>query len=218
MALLFRRSILLSSMLCNVEVLYGVTKAHIEKLEQADRIFFRRLFEVPNCTAIEAFHLETSTIPVRFLVMKKRLNYYWNILQMDESELVKKVYNGQRSMSVKNNWFLNIKSDSEECDINLSESEIRSMKQHSFSKLVKEKISSVSAQYLINLRGKHTKSVNLKYSEEMQPYLRNEELSIQNKKLMFRIKNRLIDVNTNFKRKYKNNLECRLCSAPEKSQ
>ena len=145
MALLFRRSILLSSMLCNVEVLYGVTKAHIEKLEQADRIFFRRLFEVPNCTAIEAFHLETSTIPVRFLVMKKRLNYYWNILQMDESELVKKVYNGQRSMSVKNDWFLQIRIDLEECDINLSESEIRSMKYHSFSKLVKEKISSVSA-------------------------------------------------------------------------
>ena len=35
---------------------------------------------------------------------------------------------------------------------------------------------------------------------------------------MFRIKNRLIDVKTNFKRKYNNNLECRLCSAPEESQ
>ena len=52
----------------------------------------------------------------------------------------------------------------------------------------------------------------------MQPYLRNEELSIQNKKLMFRIRNRLIDVKTNFKTKYNNNLECRLCAAPEESQ
>ena len=52
MAILFRNSILLSSMLCNAEVLYGITQAHVEKLEQADRIFVRRLFEVPNCTAI----------------------------------------------------------------------------------------------------------------------------------------------------------------------
>ena len=218
MALLFRSSILLSSMLCNAEVLYGVTNAHVEKLEQADRIFFRRLFEVPNCTAIEAFHLETSTIPVRFLLMKKRLNYYWDILQLDESELVKKVYNGQRTFSVKNDWFLQIKSDLEVCDITLSESEIRGMKEHTIRKLIKEKISLISAQYLIKLRGKHSKSINLKYSDKIQPYLRNEELSIQNKKLMFRIRNRLIDVKTNFKKKYNNNLECRLCSSPEESQ
>jgi hypothetical protein len=29
---------------------------------------------------------------------------------------------------------------------------------------------------------------------------------------------RLIDVKTNFRRKYNNNLECRLCNAPEESQ
>ena len=46
MAILFRNTILLSSMLCNAEVLYGITQAHVEKLEQADRIFFRRLFEL----------------------------------------------------------------------------------------------------------------------------------------------------------------------------
>ena len=218
MAMLFRSSILLSSILCNAEVLYGVTKSHVEKLEQADRTFFRRLFEVPNCTTIEAFHLETSTIPIRYLLMKKRLNYYWDILQLDESELVKKVFNGQRTLSVKNDWFLQIQKDLEDCDINLIESEIRVMKQSAFSKLIKQKISLISAQYLISLREKHSKSVNLKYSEQIQPYLRNEELSIQNKKLMFRIRNRLIDVKTNFKTKYNNNLECRLCAAPEESQ
>ena len=74
MAILFRNSILISSMLCNAEVLYGITQAHIDKLEQADRIFLRRLFEVPNCTAIEAFHLETSTIPVRFCLSRKGSN------------------------------------------------------------------------------------------------------------------------------------------------
>ena len=40
MAILFRESILLSSMLGCSEVLYGITKTHIEKQEQADRVFF----------------------------------------------------------------------------------------------------------------------------------------------------------------------------------
>ena len=218
MAILFRNTILLSSMLCNAEVLYGITQAHVEKLEQADRIFFRRLFEVPNCTAIEAFHLETSTIPVRFLLIKKRLHYYWNILQREDEELVKKVYCSQKSFSVKNDWFLQVKADLDECQIDLSECEIAYMRKYAFNKLVNEKINLIAAQYLIGLKERHSKSLYLKYSTEMQPYLRNENLTIQNKKLMFKIKNRLIDVKINFKKKYNNNLECRLCSYPEESQ
>ena len=56
MARLFRDSILLYSMLCSFEVLYGITNAHIEKLEYVDKIFFRKLFQVRNSTAIEAFY------------------------------------------------------------------------------------------------------------------------------------------------------------------
>ena len=89
------------------------------------------------------------------------------------------------------------------------------MKEHAFRKLIREKISLISAQYLIRLRGKHSKSINVKHSDKMQPYLRNEELSIRNKKLIFRIKNRIIDVKTNFKNISNNNLECCLCSSTE---
>ena len=52
----------------------------------------------------------------------------------------------------------------------------------------------------------------------MQLYLQSESLNIEGKKLLFKLRNRLIDVKTNFKKKYNNNLECRLCSAPEESQ
>ena len=166
MAILFRESILLSSMLGSSEVLYGITKTHIEKLEQADRIFFRRLFEVPNCTAIESFYLETSTIPIRFLLMKKRIFYYWDILQKDETELVKKVFNSQKLFSVRNDWVLQVQSDLDECDIQLTESEMATMKRYSFTKLINEKINQSAAQYLIGLREKHSKSDNLKFSSE----------------------------------------------------
>ena len=150
--------------------------------------------------------------------MKKRLFYYWDILQKDETELVKKVFSSQKSFSVKNDWVLQVQSDLDECDIQLNESEIAKMKICSFAKLINEKINQISAQYLIGLREKQSKSDNLKYSTEMQSYLCNEKVSIQGKKLMFRLKNRLLDVKCNFKKKYNNRLECRLCSATEESQ
>ena len=217
-ALLFRNSILMSSMLCSTEVLLGLNKTHIEKLEQVDRAFFRRLFDVPRCTAIESFYLETAAIPVRFLLVKRRLLYYWSVLAKSDNELVKKVYNAQKAFPVKNDWIHLIKEDLDICEIELSENEISKMKQITFKKLVNEKIQELSISYLISLKNKHSKSENLSASYDMQPYLKNTNLSIEEKKIMFRIRNRLIDVKMNFKKKYNDMVECRLCGAHEESQ
>ena len=208
----------MNSMLCSTEALLGLTQSHVEKLEQVDRIFFRRLFEVPRCTAIESFYIETSSIPVRFLLVSRRLLFYWTILQKDDDELVKKVFNAQKTFPVRNDWVCQIQSDLETCGIDQTEEELSKMKKGSFKKLVDEKIQLVSATYLINLKDKHSKSEQLKYSTEIQPYLKNDELSIEDKKLMFRLKNRLIDVKINYRKKYKDNLQCRLCNSSEESQ
>ena len=116
-AKLFRTSILLNSMLCSTEALIGLNNTHVEKLEQVDRIFFRRLFEVPRSTAIEAFYFETSTMPVRFLLVGRRLMFYWTILQKGEDELVRKVFNSQKAFPVKNDFICLIDSDLELCGI-----------------------------------------------------------------------------------------------------
>ena len=44
--------------------------------------------EGPNSTSS---NINTNTIPICNAIMSWRLMYYWNILQMDETELVKKV-------------------------------------------------------------------------------------------------------------------------------
>ena len=205
-------------MLCSSEALYGITNSHIEKLEQVDRMFFRRLFEVPNCTAIEAFYLETSSLPIRYLLMGRRLIYLWDILHKNDSELVRKVFNSQKVFYVKHDWAQQVKHDLEECGIDLTDEEISNMKRISFKKLVTKQIKLLAARYLTSLKLQHSKSEHLIYSEDMQPYLRNESLKIEEKKLMFKIRNRLIDVKSNFKKKYQNNLICRLCEMAEESQ
>ena len=119
MAVTFRQSMLINSILCNSEVLYGLNKTHIESLEAVDTYLWRNVFSSMVSTSIESYFIETNTIPIRYIVMARRLMYYWTILQKEENELVRKLFETQRLLSNKNYWALQLKSDLDECNITL---------------------------------------------------------------------------------------------------
>ena len=147
----------------------------------------------------ENFSTYTAGIPEQPSVRNLGLQYQsWSqalislgLLNRNESELVGKVVESQKLFSVKNDWALQVHLDLEKCEINLTELEISKMKRLAFKKLVNEKIQKLAAKYLISLKQKHSKSEHLKYSTSMQPYLRNESLKLEEKKLMFRCENEL---------------------------
>ena len=74
MALMFRQSMLINNILCNIEVLYGVTKAHVERLESVDKNFMRRICQAPISTPVESFFIEGNVMPLRFVIMCLLLN------------------------------------------------------------------------------------------------------------------------------------------------
>ena len=59
MALLFRNSMLVNSILSSSEVLYGLTNDHIKSLEGCDKTLFRKVFNVPITCSYEAYFLES---------------------------------------------------------------------------------------------------------------------------------------------------------------
>ena len=158
MAALFRQSMLINSILCNSEVLYGLNKSHIETLESVDVYFWRNVFSSMVSTPIESYYIETNTLPIRFICMARRLMYYWNLLNKDESELARKVFMTQKSLPIRNDWVIQLQSDLEQCKITLTEEEIKSMKKEQFKNLVKKKIKMLATEYLVGLRSKHSKS------------------------------------------------------------
>ena len=216
-AMMFRNSMLLNGMLCSSEVLYGINNEHIEMLEQCDRIFMRRVFDCPVSTPIESFYLETSTIPIRFILMGRRLMYLWTLLQKSEKELAKQVYNTQKLFPVKKDWILQVQEDMEKCQIVLTDEEISKLKKEAFKKIVNESIQKLSADYLTKLMDKHTKSENLCQSESMQEYLVNLNTTVKEKKLLFLLRSRMFPVKMNFQQQY-SDLLCSLCSKSEESQ
>ena len=117
----------------------------------------RKIFNCVSTTPIEAHYLESNTVPLRFVVLARRLMYYWGILKKTETELVKQVFRAQQLSPVKNDWCLKIKEDLAYLDIDKDESEISAMTKLKFEKYLNIKIKDAAQKYLSSLKNKHTK-------------------------------------------------------------
>ena len=100
--------------------------------------------------------------------------------------------------------------DLSECNINLSEESVRNMKKEKFKSLVKEQIRNLSKEYLIFLRSKHSKSDKLMLEKRMKEYLISDKISTEEKKVLFSLKTRAVNVKTNYSSNLQN-MQCRLC-------
>ena len=211
-AMLFRNSKLVNGMLYSIETLYGMTHDHIKKLEQCDHLFLRKVFNCISSTAIESFYLEANILPFRHIIIARRLMFYWSILQKSESELVRQVLRTQQLSPVKNDWTLQISADLDMCGITLTELEISQMTKYTFKRLVKTKITELARTYLTNLKQNHSKSAGLCSDyEKMQDYLDSDNISTEEKQLLFKFRTRTYPCKTNFKKQYEPDLSCFIC-------
>ena len=218
MAFLFRNTMLINSILCSIEAVHGIKTHHIEKLEACDKFLLRKLLNARFNTAIEALYLETGLIPIRFIIVARRLVYYWNILQKPETELVKQVFNAQKIAPLKNDWILQIEDDLKLCNINYTEQEITNMSKAKFKAIVKESIRETARNYLIDLKNSHSKSKGLDNSYQLQPYLQCDSLSLQEKQLLFKFRTFTYEVKNNYKYKYKSDLTCHNCTETDSQE
>ena len=216
-AMLFRTTMLVNGMLCSIEALHGITKPHVNQLESCDKDLFRQIFKSPCTTPTAAYYLETGATKIQFLLRGLRIMFLWNILQKSDDELVRKVYNAQKLLSVKDDWIHHIEDDLDVLGIPFDEEKIRKTKKFSFKKLVNDNIREASHSSL--LQDKKGKLVNLSSDYGMKEYLSSEKISLEQKQLLFNLRTRMIPVKCNYKRKYEGNLLCTLCDTQaEESQ
>ena len=62
---------------------------------------------------IELLYLETSSLPIEFILASRRLNYLHNVLTKNDNELVKSVYLAQKVKPSNADWCLLIEKDME---------------------------------------------------------------------------------------------------------
>ena len=89
-----------------------MTKKNIEDLEIMDQNLLRKILDAPSKTPIVSLYLELGCVPIRYLLIYKRVMYLHHILNLDESHLVSKVFFAQMTRPSKGDWYLQkIKED-----------------------------------------------------------------------------------------------------------
>ena len=95
----------------NSEAWYNLKIKNIEELEKVDEALIRKILEAPKGTPICMLYLEMGFVPIRFLIMQRRLTFLHYILQQEPDSLVSRVLDAQMKNCKPWDWFNQIKKD-----------------------------------------------------------------------------------------------------------
>ena len=215
-----RQAMLINSMLFNSESWHGICESELKMLETVDEHLLRSLVKGHSKTPLEFLYLETGTLPIRFIIASRRMNYLHTIITRSDCELTKRVYLAQKESPVKGDYYKLVEDDFKIIGEKLKEEEISKITKETYKKNIKSKITKAAFQYLIEKQRKHSKVSNIKYKKlEIQKYMTSNIFTNEEVNLLFAIRSRAIDCKSNYKNRYKeDDLKCRICSEEEETQ
>ena len=106
-----RQAMLLNGILYNSEAWHGLKESHINELQKVDNYLLRSMFKSHSKTSTAFTHLETGTIPLKFIIASRRINYLHNILKRKDSETILKVFNAQKDNPLEGDFFKLVEKD-----------------------------------------------------------------------------------------------------------
>ena len=86
---ILRNSLLLSTLISNCEAWYNLTNKDISQLESEDEALLRKMLSAHSRSPRELLYLQTENIPLRFILMARRLNFLWYVLNEEEDSLLR---------------------------------------------------------------------------------------------------------------------------------
>ena len=211
-----RNAMLIGSLLNNVETLINVTKKNENELEKPDLFFQEKLLPTKGKPSKAFRYLELGIIPVRYVIIQKRLLFLKYILNESTDSMIKQVYMQMKQDSRKGDFVDHIKRDLNELEIRMEDYEINEMTSNKWKKLVKEKTKDLAFKNLVkenNMKEK-TKHIKFKYLE-MSDYLKvNQRTDLS--RIIFETRSGTLDLKSLQQWKYENNL-CVLCELKEEN-
>ena len=176
------------------------------------------ILEAPSSTPKVSLYLEMGCVPIRFIIKNRRLMFLHYILPQNESSLLFKFFKAQLDNPVKGDWSEQVLFDLEEINLQLSFEEIKRLSKETFRMKLKKAIDKAALKWLIEEKEKKSKVKNLSYEHlKMQSYLIGSEMETREKKFLFQMRCRMIDVKSNFKNNH-SDLSCPLCDIKEDDQ
>ena len=109
--LLLRQPLFLNGILYNSEARSDFSEKDVGDFEKIDEYLLRSLFKGPARTPLEILHLETGTLPIKYIIAMRRIMYHRDIVSRNDSELVKKIYLAQKQKPMKFQWIKLLEKD-----------------------------------------------------------------------------------------------------------
>ena len=190
--LILRKSMLINTMLCNSEAWHGITEGQVRAFEKIDEALIKGLLEGHSKIPIPALYLETSQIPIRFILACRRLLYLQTILQRGADELIFKVYAAQKNDPIKGDFCQLVNDDRQLIDLQLSDSQISNMTRYELKLLVKSKARQAAFVHLMNIKESKSKMDNISYlnSFKILPYM--ESMTREQSSLLLALRTRTV--------------------------
>lgn len=172
----------------------------------------KRILMVPRSTPREAIYIETNMMDIDSIIEKKKLNMYYRIKNNKN-----KINNFLTNEGDKTAWLQNTEKLMQKYNIN--KQELIAMKETRAKKYIRK---AVHREFRTNLFTNTEQKNKIKYLTG--GYVGNEkanytnDLNRETTSLIFKARTRMLDIKTNYRNKYKNDLTCRLCKQEEETQ
>ena len=137
------------------------------------------------------------------------------LLNENEQSLLYKFLMAQDRNPTRNDWTITVRKDLQFLNLGENFEEIKQMSRYSLKLMVKKEIKMKAFQELLDIQKEGSK-IKGHYDElKMQEYLINQELSTDEKRTVFKMRCRTIEVKRNYRNKHTDNMLCPLCGQHE---
>ena len=148
-ALTYRNAYFLSSILSSSEAWYNVTQTDINALEKCDESLIRKILGCSRQVPSELLYLSLGILPIRYLIMIRRIMYLHHILQQRNCQtLLYQFFEAQCNVPKNKDWVTQVKSDLTEIEMTQDFNKIEFLTENKLQKIVKEKVKKIAFIFL----------------------------------------------------------------------
>ena len=171
-SLLLYRALFLSSILFNSQAWRNLTETNYNQLQILQLKLLRKIFHIPTSTSTAFIFLELGVLPIKYEIHQRQLVFLHHVVNLDEDDPVKSLYQQMKRLSGESNWLSDISESAKKYGIIIDEDILLTISKESFKNRVRKGIVKYAEGKLIDEMSGLSKTKNLCYDGfKTQPYL-----------------------------------------------
>ena len=189
-----RQALLINGTLFNSEAWHGITLNQIKAFEKIDEALIKGLVLGHAKIPIPALYMETAQLPLRFILACRRILFLQTILHREPEELIRKVYEAQKSDPTKGDFCELVIGDCELIKLQLNEDAIRALSRYELKAEVKKRAREAAMRYLSEIKDTKSKMDGITYSGPfaLQSYMQSELFNEEMASLLLALRTRTV--------------------------